>query len=158
MTRLDRLVRSTRDLLNTLAQIAEKGAGFRSLGDTYGADTRTPHGRLPEAIVAVFPEATVQTCIVHLLRHGLDFVSYEDRKAVATALKGAYRAKARLMVKPRWGPSRLASGAENIPRSARASEGRSPVASAISTPRPRLFPGETLLQPAEPPRNPCPGG
>jgi TCP-1/cpn60 chaperonin family/Resolvase, N terminal domain len=45
VTRLDRLARSTRDLLNTLAQIAEKGAGFRSLGDTW-ADTTTPHGRL----------------------------------------------------------------------------------------------------------------
>jgi putative transposase len=47
----------------------------------------------PEAIVAVFPEARVQTCIVHLLRHSLDFVSYKDRKAVAAALKGVYRAK-----------------------------------------------------------------
>ncbi len=47
----------------------------------------------PEAIVAVFPEATVQTCIVHLLRHSLDFVSYKDRKAVAATLKGVYRAK-----------------------------------------------------------------
>ena len=46
----------------------------------------------PEAIVAVFPEATVQTCIVHLLRHSLDFTSYKDRKAVATALKDIYRA------------------------------------------------------------------
>ncbi len=46
----------------------------------------------PEAIRAVFPEATVQTCIVHLLRHSLDFVSYKDRKAVATALKDIYRA------------------------------------------------------------------
>ena len=46
----------------------------------------------PEAILAVFPEATVQTCIVHLLRHSLDFVSYKDRKAVAAALKGIYRA------------------------------------------------------------------
>jgi DNA invertase Pin-like site-specific DNA recombinase len=34
VTRLDRLARSTRDLLNTLAAITEKGAGFRSLGDT----------------------------------------------------------------------------------------------------------------------------
>ena len=47
----------------------------------------------PEAIVAVFPEATVQTCIVHLLRHSLDFVSYKDRKVVAAALKAVYRAK-----------------------------------------------------------------
>jgi putative transposase len=46
----------------------------------------------PEAILAVFPEATVQTCIVHLLRHSLDFVSYKDRKAVAAALKDIYRA------------------------------------------------------------------
>jgi DNA invertase Pin-like site-specific DNA recombinase len=45
VTRLDRLARSTRDLLNTLAQIADKGAGFRSLGDAW-ADTTTPHGRL----------------------------------------------------------------------------------------------------------------
>lgn len=46
----------------------------------------------PEAITAVFPEATVQTCIVHLLRHSLDFVSWKDRRAVAAALKGIYRA------------------------------------------------------------------
>jgi putative transposase len=46
----------------------------------------------PDAIRAVFPEATVQTCIVHLLRHSLDFVSYKDRRAVATALKDIYRA------------------------------------------------------------------
>ncbi|HTV29451.1 MAG TPA: recombinase family protein [Xanthobacteraceae bacterium] len=45
VTRLDRLARSTRDLLNTLAAIADKGAGFRSLGDAW-ADTTTPHGRL----------------------------------------------------------------------------------------------------------------
>jgi putative transposase len=46
----------------------------------------------PDAILAVFPGATVQTCIVHLLRHSLAFVSYKDRKAVAAALKGVYRA------------------------------------------------------------------
>src|ERR1700733_4211956 len=46
----------------------------------------------PEAIRAVFPEATVQTCIVQLLRYSLDCVSYKDRKAVATALKDIYRA------------------------------------------------------------------
>jgi putative transposase len=46
----------------------------------------------PDAIRAVFPEATVQTCIVHLMRHSLDFVSYKDRKVVASALKDIYRA------------------------------------------------------------------
>jgi DNA invertase Pin-like site-specific DNA recombinase len=45
VTRLDRLARSTRDLLNTLAAITGKQAGFRSLGDAW-ADTTTPHGRL----------------------------------------------------------------------------------------------------------------
>lgn len=45
VTRLDRLARSTRDLLNTLATITERKAGFRSMGDAW-ADTTTPHGRL----------------------------------------------------------------------------------------------------------------
>jgi DNA invertase Pin-like site-specific DNA recombinase len=45
VTRLDRLARSTRDLLNTLAAIAGKKAGFKSLGDAW-ADTTTAHGRL----------------------------------------------------------------------------------------------------------------
>jgi DNA invertase Pin-like site-specific DNA recombinase len=45
VTRLDRLARSTRDLLNVLDEITRKGAGFRSLNDAW-ADTTTPHGRL----------------------------------------------------------------------------------------------------------------
>jgi DNA invertase Pin-like site-specific DNA recombinase len=45
VTRLDRLARSTLDLLHTLKAIADKGAGFRSLADVW-ADTTTPHGRL----------------------------------------------------------------------------------------------------------------
>ena len=45
VTRLDRLARSTRHLLNTLDRIAKAGAGFRSLADAW-ADTTTPHGRL----------------------------------------------------------------------------------------------------------------
>jgi putative transposase len=46
----------------------------------------------PEAITAVFPQATVQTGIVHLLRHSLDLVSWKDRKSVAAALKDICRA------------------------------------------------------------------
>lgn len=46
----------------------------------------------PEAITTVFPETTVQTCIVHLLRHSLDFVTWQHRKTVAAALKAIYRA------------------------------------------------------------------
>jgi DNA invertase Pin-like site-specific DNA recombinase len=45
VTRLDRLARSTRDLLNTLAAITAKRAGFKSPGDTW-AYTTTSHGRL----------------------------------------------------------------------------------------------------------------
>ena len=45
VTRLDRLARSTRDLLNVLDEIGERGAGFKSLKDTW-ADTTSPHGRL----------------------------------------------------------------------------------------------------------------
>jgi DNA invertase Pin-like site-specific DNA recombinase len=45
VTKLDRLARSTRDLLNTLATIGERGAGFKSLSDPW-ADTTTPHGKL----------------------------------------------------------------------------------------------------------------
>jgi DNA invertase Pin-like site-specific DNA recombinase len=45
VTRLDRLARSTRDLLNVLDEIGKGGAGFKSLKDSW-ADTTTPHGRL----------------------------------------------------------------------------------------------------------------
>jgi len=46
----------------------------------------------PEAINAVFPLTVVQTCIVHLIRHSLDFAAWKDRKTVAQALKTVYRA------------------------------------------------------------------
>ena len=55
VTRLDRLARSTRDLLNTLALIGEKEAGFRSLGDAW-ADTTTAHGRLMLTVLAGLAE------------------------------------------------------------------------------------------------------
>ena len=45
LTRLDRLACSTRDLLNVLDEVAEAGAGFKSLADAW-ADTTTPHGKL----------------------------------------------------------------------------------------------------------------
>jgi putative transposase len=46
----------------------------------------------PEAIEATWPQATVQTCVVHLIRASMRFVSYNDRKRVAAALKGVYTA------------------------------------------------------------------
>jgi DNA invertase Pin-like site-specific DNA recombinase len=55
VTRLDRLARSTRDLLNTLHSLGERGVGFKSLGDAW-ADTTTPHGRLMLTVLAGLAE------------------------------------------------------------------------------------------------------
>ncbi len=46
----------------------------------------------PEAITAAFPDTTVQTCIVHLVRHSLNFCSWKDRKMVAADLRRIYEA------------------------------------------------------------------
>ena len=46
----------------------------------------------PEAITAVFPDALVQTCIVHLIRYTMQFASWKERKAIAAALKPIYQA------------------------------------------------------------------
>jgi hypothetical protein len=46
----------------------------------------------PEAIEATWPAATVQTCTVHLIRAAMRFVSYQDRKKVAAALRPIYTA------------------------------------------------------------------
>jgi putative transposase len=46
----------------------------------------------PEAIEAIFPRATVQTCLVHQVRNSLKFVSYKDRKQVAADLRTIYTA------------------------------------------------------------------
>src|SRR6516165_8232804 len=55
VTRLDRLARSTRDLLNVLATVADRGAGFRSLADPM-IDTTSPHGRLILAVLGALAE------------------------------------------------------------------------------------------------------
>jgi putative transposase len=47
----------------------------------------------PEAINAVFRQPIVQTCIVHLIRHSMDFACWKDRKVLAGALKAIYRAQ-----------------------------------------------------------------
>src|SRR5216683_2323281 len=46
----------------------------------------------PEAIESVFPQTEVQLCIVHLVRHSLNYVSWKQRKAVAADLQPIYRA------------------------------------------------------------------
>jgi DNA invertase Pin-like site-specific DNA recombinase len=55
VTRLDRLARSTRDLLNILDDIAKRGAGFKSLHDAW-ADTTSAHGRLMVTVLAGLAE------------------------------------------------------------------------------------------------------
>ncbi len=55
VTRLDRLARSTRDLLNVLHEVSERGAAFKSLADQW-ADTTTPHGRLMVTVLGGLAE------------------------------------------------------------------------------------------------------
>jgi putative transposase len=55
----------------------------------------------PEAIAAVFPQTTVQTCIVHLIRNSLAFVTWKDRKAIRPDLKAIYRAESEAMAQQR---------------------------------------------------------
>ncbi|MBB4375061.1 transposase-like protein, partial [Bradyrhizobium sp. cir1] len=47
----------------------------------------------PEAITSVYPQTLEQTCIVHLIRNSLAFVSWKDRKAVLPSIKAIYRAE-----------------------------------------------------------------
>jgi len=64
----------------------------RGLGDILIAVVDGLKG-FPEAITTVFPDTQVQTCIVHLIRNSLAFVSWKDRKAIMPALKAIYRAE-----------------------------------------------------------------
>jgi putative transposase len=47
---------------------------------------------MPEALSAVFPATTLQTCIVHLIRNSLDYASWKDRKPLAAAIRPIYTA------------------------------------------------------------------
>jgi putative transposase len=47
---------------------------------------------MSEALAAVYPETTLQTCIVHLIRHSLDFANWKERKPLAVALRPIYAA------------------------------------------------------------------
>ena len=75
--------------------------GRQGRADRRGGTSRTGAKRagecdgltgLPEAIEATWPQATVQTCVVHLIRASMRFVSYGDRRKVAAALKAVYTA------------------------------------------------------------------
>jgi putative transposase len=47
---------------------------------------------MSEALAAVYPATTLQTCIVHLIRHSLDFANWKERKPLAAALRPIYAA------------------------------------------------------------------
>ena len=90
----------TRDILGLWIENTE-GAKFwmkvfndlktRGVGDILIAVTDGLKG-IPEALGAVFPATTLQTCIVHLIRNSLDYASWKDRKLLAAALKPVYTA------------------------------------------------------------------
>jgi putative transposase len=90
----------TRDILGLWIENTE-GAKFwmkvfndlktRGVADILIAVTDGLKG-MPEALGTVFPQTTLQTCIVHLIRNSLDFASWKDRKALAAAIKPIYTA------------------------------------------------------------------
>jgi putative transposase len=90
----------TRDILGLWIENTE-GAKFwmkvfndlktRGVADILIAVTDGLKG-MPEALTAVFPATTLQTCIVHLIRNSLDYASWKDRRALASALRPIYTA------------------------------------------------------------------
>ena len=90
----------TRDILGLWIENTE-GAKFwmkvfndlktRGVADILIAVTDGLKG-MPEALAAVFPATTLQTCIVHLIRNSLDYASWKDRKALAAAIRPIYTA------------------------------------------------------------------
>ncbi len=90
----------TRDILGLWIENTE-GAKFwmkvfndlktRGVADILIAVTDGLKG-MPEALAAVFPATTLQTCIVHLIRNSLDYASWKERKALAAAIRPIYRA------------------------------------------------------------------
>jgi transposase-like protein len=90
----------TRDILGLWIESTE-GAKFwmkvfndlktRGVADILIAVTDGLKG-MPEALAAVFPATTLQTCIVHLIRNSLDYASWKDRKVLAAAIKPVYTA------------------------------------------------------------------
>jgi putative transposase len=92
----------------------------------------------PEAIQAVFPQTVVQTCIVHLIRHSLDFVSWKDRKPVVPALRAIYRARDAQAGKIALEEFEAAPLANDIRRSLRAGDATGST-SCHSSPTRRVF-------------------
>ena len=93
-------------------------------------------GGLPEAIEATWPKAIVQTCVIHLIRASMRYVSWDDRKKVAAALRPIYTAVNEAAAKAALEQLRAAFGktppASSPPGTA---PGRSSSRSSNSTPR-----------------------
>ena len=97
---LGMLPNGTRDILGLWIENTE-GAKFwmkvfndlktRGVNDILIAVTDGLKG-MPEALGAVYPATTLQTCIVHLIRNSLDYASWKDRKPLAAAIKPIYTA------------------------------------------------------------------
>lgn len=90
----------TRDILGLWIESTE-GAKFwmkvfnelktRGVNDILIAVTDGLKG-MPEAPAVMFPAITLQTCVVHLIRNGLDYASWKDRRALAVAIRAIYTA------------------------------------------------------------------
>lgn len=74
---------------------------------------------MPEALSAVFPEATLQTCIVHLIRNSLDYAAWDKRRALAKALKPIYQPSTPKRLSRHSMSLKTGPGASSIQRSLR---------------------------------------
>jgi transposase-like protein len=61
----------------------------RPVDEVYCCDGLTG---LPDAIASVFPDAVVQTCVMHVIRNAMRFVSYRDREKVVKSMRAIYTA------------------------------------------------------------------
>ena len=77
----------------------------------------------PGAIEAVFPQATVQTCIVHIIRRSLAYASYKERRGLAAALKTIYRAPTQAAAEAALEAFEAVLGVRSTPRSRVAGSG-----------------------------------
>jgi DNA invertase Pin-like site-specific DNA recombinase len=118
VTRLDRLARSTRDLLNVLHELGARGVGFKSLADSW-ADTTTAHGRLLVTMLAGIAE-------------------FERELIRARTGEGRARAKARGVKfgRPQEALQRLAKGEESMVEIARSYDVSHPTISRLYHSRP----------------------
>ena len=97
VTRLNRLARSARDLLNTVEDITAKKARFRSLGDTW-ADSTTPHGRLMLAVLSGLAEFERELIAARTGEGRERTLEFRQRGAATPLWPGLYPFLAELLV------------------------------------------------------------